>query len=81
MVLTEEDRRAGFSLVVVDLMVYLRHGDEVIAAFPIGTTPEPIRGMVQAEKMKNPTEFLYGSVSSEIDAVEAVRRFRESGGR
>ncbi len=32
-------------------------------------------------KVKNPTEALYGSVKSDKDAVEAVRRFRETGGR
>ena len=33
------------------------------------------------QKAKSATKFLYGSVKSDIDAVEAVRRFRESGGK
>ena len=32
-------------------------------------------------KIKNPTEKLYGSVGGDRDAVEAVREFRETGGR
>lgn len=32
-------------------------------------------------KTKQPTRFLYGSVKSKKDAVEAVREFRSSSGR
>jgi len=32
-------------------------------------------------KINDPTKVLYGSVESEKDAVEAIRMFRESGGR
>jgi len=32
-------------------------------------------------KVKDPTEKLYGSVRGDRDAVEAVREFREAGGR
>jgi len=32
-------------------------------------------------KVKDPTEKLYGSVRDGRDAVEAVREFREAGGR
>lgn len=32
-------------------------------------------------KIKNPTKALYGSVKSEKDALEEIRKFRESGGR
>ena len=32
-------------------------------------------------KVKNPTERLYGSVEGDRDAVEAVREFRETGGK
>jgi len=32
-------------------------------------------------KVKDPTEKLYGSVRDDRDAVEAVREFREAGGR
>lgn len=32
-------------------------------------------------KINNPTRVLYGSVRSEKDAVEAIRMFREGGGR
>lgn len=32
-------------------------------------------------KVSRPTDALYGSVESEKDAVEAVRAFREAGGR
>jgi len=32
-------------------------------------------------KVKNPTKKLYGSVRGDKDAVEAIREFREAGGR
>jgi AbrB family looped-hinge helix DNA binding protein len=32
-------------------------------------------------KIKEPTEFLYGSIKRKIDAVKAVREFRKAGGR
>jgi len=32
-------------------------------------------------KVKDPTEKLYGSVRGDKDAVEAIREFREAGGR
>ncbi len=68
-------------MTVADLLIYVYRAEEIIAVFPVGTMSSVIREIVQAEKMRSPTEFLYGSVKSEIDAVKAIRRFRESGRR
>lgn len=51
-VLTEGEPQEGFELQTRDLLVFLRRGQEVLAAFPIGTSPQHVRGVIQTGKME-----------------------------
>ena len=62
-----KDLRESLGLEAGDRLYIGREGEKVV--------------MKPLPKVKNPTKELYGSVKGEKDAVEAVREFRESGGR
>lgn len=59
--------REGLGIEAGDELYIAREGEKII----IGPLP----------KVKRPTEAIYGSVKSRLDAVKAIREFRKSGGR
>jgi len=62
-----KDIREAFGLQAGDRLYLGREGGKLVLR------PLP--------KIEDPTEGLYGSVKGDKDAVEAVREFREAGGR
>jgi len=77
MVLTEEELRAGFDLRTVDLLVYLRHGKEMVAVFPVGVSPRIIHEMVQAEKTKRSSGSQSQGTKCEDQTAGETGRFGE----
>lgn len=59
--------REGLGVGAGDDLFIAREGDKVVLR------PLP--------KVKHPTAAIYGSVKGKVDAVEAIREFRKSGGR
>lgn len=62
-----KDIREKIGLEAGDKLFVSQEGDKIILS--------------TISKVKSPTKLLYGSIKSDKDAVEEVRKFRESGGR